>query len=86
MPMAFFWRYIMNQNYIVIKDAIASIKCFDDWHDRAFGISCAINEIGAIFELGDSYEESMRNERELCDLLRQKTKLYEYCEESCFSR
>lgn len=64
-------------DYIGLKEEIASIKCFDDWHDRAFGISCAINEIGQFFGFGNNADESIRNELELRNLLQEKARLYE---------
>ena len=67
----------MNKDYIGIKDVITSIKCEDDWHDLAFNLSQIMEEIGSRFGFGDNVEDSIRNELELRDLLRQKAKLYE---------
>ena len=64
-------------NYIRLKEDITSIKCFDDWHDRAFEISCAINEIGQFFGFGNNADESISNELELRNLLQEKASLYE---------
>lgn len=64
----------MNTEYNAIVEAINRIKCEDDVHDFAFGITQWINEIGQCFEFDEDYKKSIELEDELCEMLCKRCK------------